>query len=37
MPPAKASAENKFIIERTGVECRESRFDVKKLTQTWKI
>jgi hypothetical protein len=27
----------KFVAEIAKVECCESRFDVKKLTQTWKI
>jgi hypothetical protein len=30
MPPAKASAEKEFIVERADVECCESSFDVKK-------
>jgi hypothetical protein len=29
--------EKKPVVERAEVECCESMFDVKKLTQTWKI
>ena len=36
MPPSKVSAEKKPIVERAEVEYCDSRFDVKKLIQTWK-
>ncbi len=30
-------AEKKPVVERAEVECCEPKFDVKKLTQMWKI